>query len=158
MNNCYCGSSQSFAQCCQPFLKYDVKPAHAEQLMRSRFSAFCRQDFQYLIDTLHPSKREPSELKQLQENSQSTHWVKLSILQTQAGQQADQVGSVEFSAIFVEGGQFYELHERSNFVKEQQQWYYTEGNNQVKAITYKLGRNQACWCGSGKKIKNCHPT
>ena len=26
----------------------------------------------------------------------------------------------------------------------------------VKAPTEKLGRNEPCWCGSGKKFKFCH--
>jgi hypothetical protein len=26
----------------------------------------------------------------------------------------------------------------------------------VKAPTEKLGRNEPCWCGSGKKFKLCH--
>jgi preprotein translocase subunit SecA len=26
----------------------------------------------------------------------------------------------------------------------------------VKAQTEKVGRNEPCWCGSGKKFKFCH--
>jgi len=26
----------------------------------------------------------------------------------------------------------------------------------VRNTTAKLGRNDPCWCGSGKKYKNCH--
>ena len=153
---CYCGSSKFFTHCCQPFLNRQAKPSSAEQLMRSRFSAFCRQDFQYLIDTLHRSKHNDNELEQLQQNSHHTHWVKLSILNVQMGKHNDQKGVVEFNAIFVEGTQFYQLHERSCFIREQQQWYYTEGPSQIKPIQYKIGRNEACWCGSGKKFKACH--
>ena len=124
--------------------------------MRSRFSAFYRQDFQYLIDTLHSSKHNGNELEQLQQNSHHTHWIKLSILKAHMGKQYDKQGTVEFKAIFVEDAKFYELHEVSSFIREKQQWYYTEGPTQITPIQYKVGRNEACWCGSGKKFKACH--
>jgi len=153
---CRCGSSLAFKRCCEPFLKRLAKPSSAEQLMRSRFTAFSFQNFQYLLDTLHPSKRQDDELASLQHSAQKTRWIQLSILQTESGQTGDREGMVEFTASFEEEGEFYQLHERSQFVFQQQQWYYTEGDNQVSPVSLKIGRNDACWCQSGKKFKKCH--
>jgi len=160
MNNtqatCRCGSARPFSQCCEPFITGHSKPKTAEQLMRSRFTAFSLQKFQYLLDTLHISQRQNDELASLQQSAQNTTWIQLSILQTQAGQVGDTEGVVEFTASFEEAGAFYQLHECSNFIFEKQQWYYTEGSNQVSPIILKTGRNDTCWCHSGKKFKKCH--
>jgi len=153
---CRCGSSQPFSRCCEPFLKGLAKPSTAEQLMRSRFTAFSLHDFEYLLDTLHPNKRQADELVSLQESAQNTVWIQLAILQTELGQAGDTEGIVEFTASFAEDGEFYQLQERSNFIFEQQQWFYTEGSNQVNPINLKIGRNDLCWCHSGKKFKKCH--
>ena len=37
---CYCCSGREFEDCCQPFIKGLAKPATAEALMRSRYSAY----------------------------------------------------------------------------------------------------------------------
>ncbi|MEW5011953.1 MAG: YchJ family protein [Cycloclasticus sp.] len=155
-DRCRCGSSQPFTLCCGPFLSRQDKPNSAEQLMRSRFTAFSLQNFQYLLDTLHPSKRQDDELASLQQSAQNTRWIQLTILQTESGQTGDGEGLVEFTADFEEEGEFYQLRERSQFIFQQQQWYYTEGDNQVSPISLKIGRNDACWCHSGKKFKTCH--
>jgi len=153
---CRCGSEQPFTRCCEPFLKGLAKPSTAEQLMRSRFTAFSLHNFEYLLDTLHPSKRQGDELASLQESTQNTVWIQLAILQSELGQIGDAEGIVEFTASFAEGDEFYQLHERSSFIFEQQQWFYTEGSNQVNPINLKIGRNDWCWCHSGKKFKKCH--
>ncbi len=160
MNNtqatCRCGSTLPFSQCCKPFLIGHSKPKAAEQLMRSRFTAFSLQNHQYLLNTLHTSQRQDDELAALKQNSQHTTWIQLSVLQTKAGQAGDNEGMVEFTASFEEDGEFYQLHECSNFIFENEQWYYTTGNNQVCPITLTIGRNDACWCHSRKKFKKCH--
>lgn len=41
MNNCcVCGSQQTFALCCEPFIKQRKVATTPEQLMRSRYSAY----------------------------------------------------------------------------------------------------------------------
>ncbi|PCI70916.1 MAG: hypothetical protein COB26_00775 [Piscirickettsiaceae bacterium] len=158
MNNklCNCGSSKLFSLCCEPLL-CDIKlPSTAEQLMRSRFTAFCIHHHQYLVDTQYPGKRTTNKFDKLQQNSEPTIWVKLTILQTHQGQAEDNTGSVNFSALFNENNQFYKLNEHSTFIKENQQWYYLDGQPTVEETTLKLKRNEPCWCGSAIKYKSCH--
>jgi SEC-C motif-containing protein len=153
---CRCGSAKPFAQCCKPFLGKLATANTAEQLMRSRFTAFCLHKFKYLIDTLHPSKHQPNDLAELETSSHKTSWVKLTLQHTQQGLETDNQGSVEFSAIFNENRRFFELRETSSFIKENGQWFYLDGSPRVIAIDFKLKRNQPCWCFSGKKFKHCH--
>lgn len=151
-NVCYCGSQKSYAECCSRFLSGNLKPETPEQLMRSRYSAFCIKNIEYLICTHHPSKQQPNERETLTQTVHKTHWLGLKVLKTEKGRIDQGVGYVEFLAFYknIEIGQ---LHEHSRFIYENQQWYYLDG----KVLgPVKFGRNEPCWCGSGKKFKNCH--
>lgn len=117
--------------------------------MRSRYSAFCLGEVDYLLGTLHPSKRQPGEREALMASIQQTQWLGLKILDhKQAGDRAE----VEFVA-FYEDAPFSQLHERSRFTREAGRWYYHDG---LFLPAIKLGRNESCFCGSGKKLKHCH--
>ena len=68
-------------------------------------------------------------------------------------------GIVEFKASFIDkNGKLQIHHERSNFLKEEENWFYVDGiiNPQEVDITKKVSRNDPCPCGSGKKYKKCH--
>jgi SEC-C motif-containing protein len=147
--NCPCASGLSYAECCQPLHQSERTAETAEALMRSRYSAFCMGEVDYLLDTLHPSKRPPGEREALSESIEATQWLGLKVLDhKQAGDRAE----VEFVA-FYEDAPFSQLHERSRFTREAGRWYYHDG---LFLPAIKLGRNEPCFCGSGKKLKHCH--
>lgn len=120
--------------------------------MRSRYTAFCRGDVDYLVATHHPSKRQGDDRQSLSQTIAMTEWLGLRVLHTQ---ETDEVGTVEFVAFFKAQGQLSQLHERSAFVREDGRWYYLEGK---LLPSLRLERNDPCWCGSGKKVKKCHGT
>lgn len=69
-------------------------------------------------------------------------------------------GYVSFRAFLRDGGYEYCLAERSRFLFEQGQWFYVDGeiddSTPPKPLTIeslKVGRNDPCPCGSGKKHK-----
>lgn len=35
-------------------------------------------------------------------------------------------------------------------------WFFISSRNKKKIKSKKPGRNEPCWCGSGKKYKKCH--
>lgn len=115
--------------------------------MRSRYSAFVMRLSEYLSATWHPSTRPGS----LDISHDDTVWERLVIVTTEKGAELDREGIVEFAA-FYPGGQ---LHERSRFVKEDERWYYVDGDILPPIASEKLGRNDPCPCGSGKKYKKC---
>ena len=151
--SCPCGSQKPYADCCGPFHAGTGRPQTAAALMRSRYSAFALQLKDYLVTTLHPDKRRPDEAQALAQSFQNTEWLGLSIIQTGAGTEHDDKGTVEFVAYYRSGSQQGQLHERSRFVKKGEQWLYVDGD-MLPAHT--SGRNDPCWCGSGKKFKKCH--
>ena len=150
--SCPCGSLQSYQTCCEPLHQGQQQAQTAEQLMRSRFTAFCKGQVEYLIESLHPSKRQADDRQVLSKNIAHNQWLSLKILGQKNGTSQDVQGSVEFVAFYQnqEPGQ---LHELSQFIKEEGQWFYLEGD-MLEPI--KFQRNEACWCGSGKKLKKCH--
>lgn len=149
---CPCGTGHLFEDCCQPFLLRQQVAPTTEALMRSRYSAFATQHFDYLIQTHHPSKRTLTERTELIQSSRHTRWQKLWVLDVVQGQQNHTKGVVEFMAVF-QSTELGQLHERSNFVKESGQWFYVDG--QILP-PIKPKRGEPCWCGSGKKYKKCH--
>lgn len=121
--------------------------------MRSRYSAFATAKIDYLMATHHPSKRLLGERSSLAQTCQDTSWLWLDVVDTENGTADDTEGVVEFIAKFSAGGQLSMLHERSRFVKEGGQWFYLDG---VQNDGQPRGRNDPCWCQSGKKYKKCH--
>ncbi|MBQ0724564.1 MAG: SEC-C domain-containing protein [Cycloclasticus sp.] len=153
---CRCGSNIAFSTCCEPFLTRKVLPNTAEQLMRSRFTAFCLNQATYLYETHHPSKRESNAGKPLQNPASPSTWISLQIITTDAGHADQKLGKVEFIACFEEQNKHYQLHEKSSFVKEQGRWFYLDGEPHISSVNLKFKRNALCWCQSGQKHKHCH--
>ena len=149
---CPCGSKKAAKYCCEMYLSGKQKPDTAEKLMRSRYTAFSKGDVDYLIATLHPDKRKKSDRDELNKSINTTQWLGLTIIDTQKGKKNDSTGIVEFEAIYQieEPGQ---LHERSRFAKINGQWLYVDGDI-LSPIIPKA--KALCWCGSGKKYKQCH--
>ncbi len=160
---CPCASGQLYDSCCEPFhLDLGSAPT-AERLMRSRYSAFHEGKIDYLIATLHASKRQLTDRDDLARVVSTTTWTGLRVLAVDGGTEGDETGHVEFVAYYCESGAAKhqagttkQLHERSRFVKEDGRWFYLSGDHESLRPIPKLGRNDPCWCGSGKKYKKCH--
>ena len=120
--------------------------------MRSRYTAYCQENVDYLIATHHPSKRKFDERIQLLNNFKTTTWVKLTVVNVSQGKPTDEVGYVEFVAVY-RANELSQLHERSKFIRESGQWFYLSGDILPPLLPK---RNEPCWCGSGRKYKQCH--
>tara|TARA_R110001583_G_scaffold785_5_gene7318 strand:+ start:1585 stop:2052 length:468 start_codon:yes stop_codon:yes gene_type:complete len=146
---CPCNKTKSYQACCQALHTGDLIASSAEQLMRSRYSAFVIGNIAYLIKTLHPDKRQVDDEVILLQTIEQTQWLGLNIISHKT---SDNNATVEFVA-FYDDEPTGQLHERSNFIKENMQWFYVNGEI---LSSLKLSRNDPCYCGSGKKIKKCH--
>jgi SEC-C motif-containing protein len=92
--------------------------------MRSRYTAYVINDEHYLTKTWHASTR-PEKLA-LQE-SQPQKWLGLKILKTERGAPSDTEGVVEFVARYKVNGRAGRVHEVSQFIHENGQWLYLDG-------------------------------
>lgn len=152
---CPCGSGQPYGQCCGPLLAGTRQAATAEALMRSRYTAYCTGNTPYVLRTWHPSTRPPA-----LDTDDQPQWCGLSIVRTAQGGQSDDQGMVEFVASALVRNRLCQFRENSRFVKEDGLWFYVDGDvaptgGQQEAGPGKIGRNDACPCGSGRKFKKC---
>lgn len=126
---CACGggpSGKSFEACCGRWIHHFAsEPApDAEALMRSRYSAFVREDASYLLATWHPATR-PESL----DFEAGVKWLGLEVRSHRALDV--QNAEVEFVARSRLQGRASRLHELSRFKREEvdglTRWFYLDG-------------------------------
>lgn len=122
ITRCPCLSGLLYDACCGRLHSGVATAQTAEQLMRSRFSAFAVGDPEYLMSTWHSSTR-PASL----ELDDDLRWYRLDILATQAGGPFDTAGVVEFEAFYRSSEGPGTQHEVSRFVREDGAWLYVDG-------------------------------
>lgn len=157
-DECPCGSKNLFKECCDVFITGEAQAPTAEKLMRSRYSAFVVEEPEYILATHDPETRSDVDLEEVRAWSENSFWEGLNIVATEAGQESDTTGKVEFVAHYTAGEKEQHHHEVSTFTKKDDRWFFTDGalvNNTVRRDEPKVGRNDPCPCGSGKKFKKC---
>ena len=159
MSLCPCGSGLELAACCGQYIEGKAKAPTAEALMRSRYTAHAICEYQYLTDTTHPEFREDASAEEIKQWSSMMSWEGLDIIETVDGGENDTTGEVKFVAHYSVQNVPQELREDGFFRKEGDEWFYVEGNvygkEPVRRAEPKIGRNDPCPCGSGKKYKKC---
>jgi SEC-C motif-containing protein len=106
-----------------------AKAETAEELMRSRYSAYFFRLVDYLIETTHPDSRTPGLKKELAKTVHNISWQFLTIVSTSKGGKDDKVGKVEFIAKCYINGEPHELHELSRFKRYKGAWKYLDGKD-----------------------------
>ncbi len=159
MENCPCGSTRAYEQCCGPIIAGDSPASTAEALMRARYSAYATESVDFILDTVHPEKRAEDDRRQIQNWAKKSDWLRLEVIHVDAGQAADEQGQVEFVAIYRENNRRVRHHEIAVFKKDEDIWYFYDAQapktDPLKRVSPKVGRNSPCPCGSGKKYKKC---
>lgn len=122
--NCYCGSNSTYKDCCKIAHTDLAKVTTAEQLMRSRYSAFVLANGNYLMESHHSTTRPVKEKKSIVKWAKSVQWIRLEVLDATEGLTKDEEGAVTFSAYFYENGNVEVIHEKSLFKKEKGLWMY----------------------------------
>ncbi len=119
---CICLSGETYAACCGRFHTGQSWAATAEQLMRSRYSAFAAHYQSYLLQTWHPQTR-PAEVG----FDDDLQWRRLDILRTDHGGPLDTAGTVRFMAHYRSAGQRGFQEETSSFMRIDHRWFYVDG-------------------------------
>jgi SEC-C motif-containing protein len=123
---CPCGGPRPYAECCGPLHAGTAQASTAEQLMRSRFSAFAKKDEAYILRSWAEETR-PREVA----FDPTLHWERLEILRTTDGGPFHTIGTVEFRAHYSDGGKAGSLHEASVFHRDPSgAWVYVVGQVQ----------------------------
>ncbi|UFS55679.1 hypothetical protein LN050_07575 [Comamonadaceae bacterium M7527] len=121
---CPCGQiktvhkPQLFGDCCAPLLAGHAVADTAQQLMRSRYTAYTLGDMAYVANTWHASTR-PADLTP----DPFTQWLGLEVKGHHTeGDHAE----VSFVARYRVAGKGQRMTERSRFVREGGRWWYVE--------------------------------
>jgi SEC-C motif-containing protein len=158
MSNCHCGSEKSFGECCEPFLNGVAEAPTAEALMRARYSAYATANIDFIERTTHSSTRSGFDRESARKWAEGSQWQSLEILHATGGTEQDTDGSIEFIASYSQNAEEIKHHEISTFRKEDGVWTFVDGrvvNQPFRREQPKIGRNDPCPCGSGKKYKKC---
>ena len=124
---CPCKSKREYRDCCRRFHRKTRVPETAEELMRSRYSAYFFRLVDYLVETTHPDTREKSLRAALAKTIHQPTWRLLTIESTSKGGKEDKTGKVEFTAEYFIDGEHQELHEISRFRRYKGAWKYLDG-------------------------------
>jgi SEC-C motif-containing protein len=158
MKTCPCGSGRDYSECCEQYISGKADAPTAEALMRSRYTAYVVHDIDYIVDTCIKDDEHDIDVQQTRDWSEKSEWLGLKIINTNKGAASDNEGIVEFTAEYKTGG-FKDIHhEIAAFKKVNDMWFYDEGQIVPKTIVRespKVGRNDPCPCGSGRKYKQC---
>ena len=116
---CPCGG-KTFEQCCGRFLRSDHVPNTAEELMRSRYTAYTLQEEAYLQATWYARTRPVGLITEA-----GLKWLGLEVRKHLP---EGDTATVEFVARYKIDGRAHRLHEISRFVREDGRWFYVDGS------------------------------
>ena len=118
---CPCGSTDLFSMCCQPKIEGKIKAKTADELMRSRYSAYVVSAIDYLLETTYKTLRKDQSYKEIEQWSKENRWQKLEVLNSTESM-------VEFKAYFLDDSKKQQIHhEKSTFTFENGSWFYSKG-------------------------------
>jgi SEC-C motif-containing protein len=158
-SNCPCGSGAAYDECCGPIISGEGQAETAEALMRARYSAYVKEEVDFLLNSLHPDGAGGVDRESTKAWAQNAEWHGLEVLDKAAGGPKDETGEVEFVAKYTMQDEPQRHHERGMFKRHNGQWRYLDGNeihpSPVVGPRVRIGRNDTCLCGSGSKFKKC---
>jgi SEC-C motif-containing protein len=157
MTDCPCGSKREFGTCCAPYLAGSPAPT-AEALMRSRYTAYTLGNFDYIEKTCTGPAAQAFNRAEAERAQLGTEWLGLDVRKTRDGRESDTSGTVKFEFRYRRSGREFAQLDISSFRRMDGLWLYYESDIQRETSatpTERVGRNDPCPCGSGKKYKKC---
>jgi len=118
-SKCPCGSKEKYKKCCKTYHDGRV-PKNALLLMKSRYSAYALGDAKYIQKTA----KNQDDLQSIKDFSDATTFQKLDIISFEDGETE---AFVTFRATLHIKGKDNSFSEKSKFVKENDRWYYVDG-------------------------------
>jgi len=126
--------------------------------MRSRYAAYALGEIDHVLATHHPDKIDEVDREGAAQWSEQAEWEGLTVHEARGGE-GDDEGVVEFTAAYFIQDRLLKHRERAEFKKKDGKWFYWDGEmvkpKPMVRDSPKVGRNDPCVCGSGKKFKKC---
>lgn len=124
---CPCGKTQKYIDCCGRFIELKQRPDTAEELMRSRYTAYTMANVDYIQASMMDKAVlhfDPLESKLW---AQKAKWKRLKIIRSFGDEKLPEVYFVEFVAHYIYDGKAQKIHEISQFKRIEGKWFYTDG-------------------------------
>ena len=162
---CPCHSGKAYGDCCGPILGGTQAALTAEALMRARYTAYALDNVDFLYASSGDAVRAELDPEGSHKWARNSVWTGMEVLDVQGGGVDDDEGTVEFVAHYTVKQRPFSHHERSVFRRVGGEWRFIDGELITpeagqKGVPFvreapKVGRNDPCPCGSGKKYKHC---
>jgi SEC-C motif-containing protein len=130
----------------------------AEALIRARYTAYTLEKVEFLLHTMGPEVRVDLDPVEAARIAREADWLGLEIRSICGDQAGDTEAEIEYLAKFRLDGQLRIHHERAHLHRSEEGWMVHGGEVNPKdppRRVEKVGRNDPCPCGSGKKFKKC---
>lgn len=156
MSRCPCSTGKSYLDCCGAFISGQKLPSTPEELMRSRYTAYHQAEIDYIAKTMQSPAADNFNAEETKRWANDVTWVGLEVINSNSNLLQ---GFVEFIAHYFLNNKKYTIHEISEFKRVDGVWFYVDGaqpnSSSLINTQQKIGRNNLCPCGSGKKYKKC---
>jgi len=132
-------------------------PKSPQKLLEARYQAYQDGDVDYILESIHPKKRDQHQRDSVAAWAKSAKFLALNIESVQ--EDGDQAW-IDFSVQYEQDGNVTDHVEKAEFQRADDRWYYFDSTypkgQTIRREAPKVGRNDPCPCGSGKKYKKCH--
>lgn len=127
IQNCPCGNNREFSQCCGPFISGAKIPETAEELMRSRYTAYTQANIDYIQQTMRGPAAQNFDPVDAKAWALKAKWKRLKVLHDSLAENSQNHAYVRFEAFYIWEGKPQKLLETSEFELINGRWYYTNG-------------------------------
>jgi len=125
---CPCGSNNIYNECCGKFIDNIQIPKTAEELMRSRYSAYTKAKIDYIKETMTGPALKKFNYQSSMEWATESIWLKLEVLNHKIDKKDSNIAYVEFKAFYIINNLPQLLHEKSKFKRINEKWFYYSGD------------------------------
>lgn len=125
--HCCCGSTLPYGLCCGAYIDQGLLPETPEALMRSRYTAYHDVNLNYIAATMKPPASLDFDPASAREWAKQNKWVKLTVLHSSM---QDHTGTVEFIAYYQHKNKIKQIHEISEFRRDEGKWFYIQGQHE----------------------------
>lgn len=126
--------------------------------MRSRYAAFTIGDIDYIEKTCTENAGQLFNRADMERSLPDVDWLGIEIRDTLGGEDGDDFGTVNFTVRYRYNGRDFNQVENASFQRVDGVWLYDQSEINPKSPPVRvarIGRNDPCPCGSGKKYKKC---
>jgi SEC-C motif-containing protein len=123
IDSCRCCSGKQYQDCCAPIINDPKQATDAEQLMRSRYTAFTQDNMSHIKSTMTGNALKEYQSDKKSSLSEKRKWVGLVI---HSSKTLKKKGYVDFTATFYRDGIKLNIREQSVFKKIEDRWFYVD--------------------------------